>query len=126
MTPVATDVCSGQDCVLALGVFPFHHDPSQGVDSVSGQASWASSAGVRRNMQANRRRDTTPERRLRKALYALGLRYRVDAPVIERLNRRPDVVFPGAKVAVARPPESGPAPAREREASVVMHSYGVW
>jgi DNA mismatch endonuclease (patch repair protein) len=36
--------------------------------------SWASSPGVRRSMQANRRADTVPEQRLRSALHRRGLR----------------------------------------------------
>ena len=51
-------------------------------------------------MQANRRRDTTPERQLRSALFKLGLRYRVDARPLDGLNRRADVVFRRARVAV--------------------------
>ncbi|HEU0027076.1 MAG TPA: DNA mismatch endonuclease Vsr, partial [Ktedonobacterales bacterium] len=42
-------------------------------------------------------RDTTPELRLRRALWALGLRYRV-APA--DLPGKPDLVFPGARLAV--------------------------
>lgn len=58
--------------------------------------------GRRRNMQANRRRDTTPELRLRSLLHAAGYRYRVDL----RLKPdgmtwvRPDIVFTKRKVAV--------------------------
>lgn len=45
-------------------------------------------------MKANRRRDTGPEIRLRKALHALGYRYRVDHVVDADGRRvRPDVVF---------------------------------
>src|SRR5438876_781648 len=46
---------------------------------------------------ANVRRDTRPELSLRKALWGLGLRYRIDDP---RLPGRPDIVFRGAKVVV--------------------------
>lgn len=54
-------------------------------------------------MKGNRRRDTKPERKLRSALFSLGLRYRVDYPI--RVTSgcrpiRPDVVFTHAKVAV--------------------------
>ncbi|MGH3588239.1 MAG: very short patch repair endonuclease [Pseudonocardia sp.] len=62
--------------------------------------STASSSAARRRMQANRRRDTAPEMALRRAAYALGLRYRVDARPVLDLNRRADMVFSGAKVAV--------------------------
>jgi DNA mismatch endonuclease (patch repair protein) len=46
------------------------------------------------------RRDTKPELELRRKLFARGLRYRVDTPIIRSVRRRPDVVFPAAKVAV--------------------------
>ncbi len=53
-------------------------------------------------MQGNRPRDTTPELRLRSAAHALGLRYRVDAPVsgLPTRRRRADLLFPRARVAV--------------------------
>lgn len=61
---------------------------------------WASSAAVRATMQGNRRRDTTPEMAVRRAVHALGLRYRVDARPLPSLNRRADLVFTRTKVAV--------------------------
>lgn len=51
-------------------------------------------------MQANRGRDTGPELALRRAVHALGLRYRVDARPLPSLRRRADMVFTRAKVAV--------------------------
>lgn len=52
-------------------------------------------------MEANRRRDTRPERLLRSLLHALGLRYRVDRPILATSRRvRPDLVFGPARVAV--------------------------
>jgi DNA mismatch endonuclease (patch repair protein) len=54
-------------------------------------------------MRANRRRDTGPERRLRSALHAAGLRFRVDYPVrVGDRERpiRPDIVFTRARLAV--------------------------
>jgi DNA mismatch endonuclease (patch repair protein) len=51
-------------------------------------------------MRSNRRRDTKPELALRRLLHARGLRYRVDAKPIATLNRRADLVFARAKVAV--------------------------
>ncbi len=53
-------------------------------------------------MQGNRRRDTDPEKQLRRRLHARGLRYRVDHPLRPGGTRlvRPDVVFPRARVAV--------------------------
>lgn len=54
-------------------------------------------AATRRRMQAVRRIDTEPELRLRRALWRAGLRYRLNRRVA---GTRPDLVFPGAMVAV--------------------------
>ncbi|MDX8031025.1 very short patch repair endonuclease [Lentzea sp. BCCO 10_0856] len=62
--------------------------------------SWATSAGTRKSMQANKSRDTKPEIELRKALHKLGLRYRVCARPLPDVRRTVDVVFRPAKVAV--------------------------
>lgn len=62
--------------------------------------SWASTPGVRRGMQANRSRDTAPEMAIRRRVHAAGLRYRVDSRPLRELNRRADLVFTRAKVAV--------------------------
>lgn len=51
-------------------------------------------------MQANRGRDTRPEMAVRRAAHAAGLRYRVDSRPILGFNRRADMVFTRAKVAV--------------------------
>ena len=59
----------------------------------------ASSAEVRRRMQATRRRDTPGEIALRKALSAIGLRYQVDV-TLPAMRRRADVAFVRAKIAV--------------------------
>src|SRR5215469_16746998 len=48
-------------------------------------------------MRKVRGRDTTPELRLRQALWARGLRYRVEA---DNLPGKPDIVFPTARLAV--------------------------
>lgn len=63
-------------------------------------ASWASSEGNRRSMQANKGRDTKPELAVRRALHARGHRYRVDVRPERSLNRRADIVFTRAQVAV--------------------------
>ncbi|MFD7473469.1 very short patch repair endonuclease [Streptomyces sp. NPDC059837] len=62
--------------------------------------SWASSAARRRNMQAIRSRDTTPERLIRRLVHAHGLRYRVAARPLPDLRRTADMVFRPTKVAV--------------------------
>ena len=64
------------------------------------EESWASSPATRKSMQANRSRDTGPELALRRALHALGLRYRVCARPIPEVRRTADVVFLSARVAV--------------------------
>jgi DNA mismatch endonuclease, patch repair protein len=63
-------------------------------------ASWASSPAVRRNMQANRGRDTGPELKLRHLLHNAGLRYRIHWPVPSDRRRRIDIAFTRRKVAV--------------------------
>lgn len=63
-------------------------------------ASWASSPARRRNMQANRSRDTAPELAVRRLLYAAGLRYRVATQPLPSLRRRADIVFTRQHVAV--------------------------
>lgn len=51
-------------------------------------------------MQAVRRSGTTPELDLRRALWACGLRYRVNAQLPGLSRRRADVLFTGPRVAV--------------------------
>jgi DNA mismatch endonuclease (patch repair protein) len=51
-------------------------------------------------MTNTRRRDTTSELALRRAVHALGLRYRVDVRPVPAIRRHADLVFPRAKVAV--------------------------
>ena len=67
---------------------------------VNAETSWAISPARRRTMQANRRRDTTPELALRRALHALGYRYRVDYPPLPNVRRRADIVFTRQRLAV--------------------------
>lgn len=64
------------------------------------RASFATSAIVRRRMQAVRRRDTPGELALRAELHSRGLRYRVDARPAANLRSRADIVFSRARVAV--------------------------
>lgn len=51
-------------------------------------------------MRSNRGRDTKPERALRSAVHALGLRYRVSKRPLPNLRRTADLVFTRARVAV--------------------------
>lgn len=52
-------------------------------------------------MRSNRRRDTSPERELRRALHAAGLRYFVDRRILTPSGpARPDIVFPRARLAI--------------------------
>lgn len=60
----------------------------------------ASSPDALRRMKTQARRDTKPEMTLRRELYRLGLRYRVDRAVIPGVRRRADVVFTRARVVV--------------------------
>src|ERR1035437_9588684 len=62
--------------------------------------SWASNPRARAVMMANRGRDTAPEMAVRRLVHAAGLRYRVDVRPLPDLNRRADLVFSGAHVAV--------------------------
>jgi DNA mismatch endonuclease, patch repair protein len=62
--------------------------------------SWASSPEARARMQSNKSRDTKPELALRRAVHALGLRYRVGTKPLTGVRRTADLVFPTAKVAV--------------------------
>jgi len=52
---------------------------------------------IRRNMQAMPTRNSSPEVQLRRALHALGLRFRLHCA---DLPGRPDIVFSAARVAV--------------------------
>lgn len=67
---------------------------------MTADSSWASSPERRRNMQANRRRDTAPELAVRRLLHAHGRRYRVDLPPEPELRRRADIVFTRQRIAV--------------------------
>jgi|GEM_PF-1039311 len=51
-------------------------------------------------MSVQRRSGTAPELALRRALFALGLRYRVGTAPVPGLRRKADIVFGRAKVAV--------------------------
>lgn len=51
-------------------------------------------------MLGNRSRDTGPELAVRRLLHAMGLRYRVDLPVLDGSRRRADIVFTRRRIAV--------------------------
>lgn len=51
-------------------------------------------------MQSVRQKDTSAESALRRELYALGLRYRVQLPVLTKPRRVADVTFVGVRVAI--------------------------
>ena len=51
-------------------------------------------------MKSNRGRDTAPEMALRRAVHALGLRYRVNARPLKAVRRTADLLFARARVAV--------------------------
>ncbi|MGW8799946.1 very short patch repair endonuclease [Streptomyces sp. NPDC055775] len=55
---------------------------------------------MRRSMQANKGRDTKPELRLRRAVHAAGLRYRVSAQPLPAVRRTADLVFTRVRLAV--------------------------
>ncbi|GAB3271424.1 very short patch repair endonuclease [Sinomonas notoginsengisoli] len=66
----------------------------------AGAPSWATTPAVRKTMLGNRSRDTAPELRVRRAVHAMGLRYRVDRRPEPALRRTADLVFTRARVAV--------------------------
>lgn len=58
------------------------------------------SPSVQRRMSAQRREDTVPELRIRKALFREGYRYRCGLPVPGRRRRTIDIAFTRLRVAV--------------------------
>lgn len=59
-----------------------------------------SSEAALARMKAAKPRDTAPEKALRSALHRKGLRFRIDEKPIGSLNRKADIVFRSAKVAI--------------------------
>lgn len=59
-----------------------------------------SSEAARNRMRAAKGRDTEAEMKVRRVLYRMGLRYRVDYVVIDKPRRKADIAFTKAKVAV--------------------------
>lgn len=69
--------------------------------SVGGRHPGASSPAWSRVMSARARKGATaPEMHLRRALHALGLRYRVQAKIPSRPRRTVDISFPRQRIAV--------------------------
>ncbi len=58
------------------------------------------STAVRNVMKANKSSDTGPELKLRSLVHKAGLRYAINVRPESRINRRADIVFRSAKVAV--------------------------
>ncbi|MHB1352132.1 MAG: very short patch repair endonuclease [Thiobacillus sp.] len=59
-----------------------------------------SSAEASRRMARVRQKGTNAEMALRRELYRLGLRYRVDYEILKKPRRVADVAFPGFRIAV--------------------------
>ena len=59
-----------------------------------------SSPEASRRMQRVRQKNTSAESALRRELHALGLRYRIQVPVLTKPRRVADVTFAGLRVAV--------------------------
>jgi DNA mismatch endonuclease (patch repair protein) len=55
---------------------------------------------TRNRLVRQRRRDTKPEVEIRRRLHALGVRFRVDAPLEPGLRTRGDIVWRGRRVVV--------------------------
>ena len=59
-----------------------------------------SSEAALKRMQAAKPKDTAPEMAIRSALHRRGLYYCVDAKPLKELNRRADIIFRPARVAI--------------------------
>jgi len=70
------------------------------MSSIRSRAPRASSAVVRRVMQANTGRETRPEQIVRSFLHRRGLRFRKDLRPIQALRCAADVVLPRVKVCI--------------------------
>lgn len=86
--------------VRERGLLASSVDPSVVPKPSTANESWASSPAVHAVMRANKSRDTRPEKALRSAVHALGLRYRVGTRPLPKVRRTADLVFTRAKVAV--------------------------
>jgi DNA mismatch endonuclease (patch repair protein) len=73
---------------------------AKGERCIRSRAPVATSATVRRVMQANVGRETCIEKRLRSAVHIAGLRFRKDAVAVPGISCKADLVFPAARVCV--------------------------
>ncbi len=72
----------------------------KGLIAQAPSGSWATSTAVSSVMRGNRGRDTKPEKAVRTAVHAIGMRYRICRPPVAGLRRTADMVFTGPKIAV--------------------------
>lgn len=86
----------------AVGASPASSVPLQRQATRHGKdaPSWATTPAIRKTMLGNRSRDTAPELKVRRAVHAMGLRYRVAYRPEPALRRTADLVFTRARVAV--------------------------
>ncbi|KXS54184.1 MAG: DNA mismatch endonuclease, patch repair protein [Marinobacter sp. T13-3] len=72
----------------------------EGIDPKTAMKLWEAemtTEGRRRNMRANRSKDTSPEIRTRKALHSMGYRFRIH---VKDLSGKPDIVLPKHKLVI--------------------------
>ena len=100
--PESSGVATESADLLAVAVSAESALVRSGVPARVPPAPASTNAGVSRSMRGNRRRNTSPELRLRSALHRRGWRFRVDLPVELGAGRRPrpDLLFTRARVAV--------------------------
>src|SRR5688500_10490109 len=98
MTPFSGIGCSS-DCRTPIPMNDRSPSPSE-LEILSARTPPPLSEGVRRNMQANRGRDTGPELALRRELHRRGRRFRVNRRPDPDVRSTADLVFRGARVAV--------------------------
>lgn len=79
---------------------PSRGDPTGALVRHRKGAPKASTEDARKRMRATRRAGTAAELALRAELDGLGLIYEVDRPALPGQRRRPDMVFPSARVAI--------------------------
>lgn len=84
-----------------MGIVEEHPEDDPMVQGKKPSYPAAASPGRSRNMRANRRVDTKPEREIRSALHRRGFRFRKDYRLdLDTVRVRPDIVFTAKRVAV--------------------------